>query len=159
MEDFLSWIGKPLSTEDVELWFNMNNILIEKIDLFSDFTLSLVLLIKETYLGDFNSKNETTIFLSSEEIENHFDWCWNKIIDDFTKEDIFFNSSGEHKNYFKQFLMESFYYQKNEIIRESLVKFYSSIFDYNSQYTKFDLESLTEIYKKLDKNLKLVYSM
>jgi len=157
MDEFLNWIGKPLSSEDIELWFNMNNIIIEKLDLFSDFSLSLVSLIEETYLGDFNTKNETTIVLNSDEIDNHFNWCWNKVIDNFAKENLFFSNEGEHKEYFKHFLKESFYYQKNEVVRKSITVFYNSIFDYNTQYTKFDLETVTEIYKKLDKNLKLVY--
>jgi hypothetical protein len=157
MEDFLNWLGKPLSFDDIELWFNMNNLVIEKIDLYSDFTLSLISLIEDTYLGDFNSKNITTIYLSSDEIDNHFNWCWNKIINDFAKENLIFNLDGEHKEYFSHFLKESFYYQKNEVVRKSIKVFYNSIFDYNTQYTKFDLETLTEIYKKLDKNLKLVY--
>jgi len=56
MENFINWISKPLNPEDITLWFNMNNIIIEKLDLFFDFTISLTSLIQETYLGSFDEK-------------------------------------------------------------------------------------------------------
>ena len=34
------------------------------------------------------TNNETKITLSKEDNEKHFDWCWNKVIDNFKKEEI-----------------------------------------------------------------------
>lgn len=157
MENFINWVSKPLNSEDITLWFNVNNIIVEKLDLFFDFTISLANLIQETYLGNFGEKNEMTIVLNDEEINNHFDWCWNKIVQNFKKEKIDFNLTGEHKEYFYNFFTEAFYNQKNEIVRNSINKFYENIFNVNGQYTKSDLDMLTELYKKLDKNLNIVY--
>jgi len=55
MENFFNWISKPMDSEDVEIWFNMNNMIPEKGELFFDFCVSLFTLMKETYLEYFNS--------------------------------------------------------------------------------------------------------
>jgi hypothetical protein len=157
MENFINWISKPLNPEDITLWFNVNNIIVEKLDLFFDFTASLTFLINETYLGGFDVKTETTIILSDDEKNKHFEWCWGKVIENFEKEKINFNSDGEHKEYFYNFFIEAFYTQKNDVVRNSIDIFYKNIFNISSQYTKSDLDMLTELYKKLDKNLNIVY--
>jgi len=51
MENFFNWVTQPLSKEDVDVWFNINNIIPEKSELFYDFCVSLLSLIKQTYLG------------------------------------------------------------------------------------------------------------
>jgi len=157
MENFINWISKPLNPEDVVLWFNVNNIIVEKLDLFFDFTVSLTSLILETYLGGFDYKTETTIILNDDEKNKHFEWCWNKVIENFKKEKIIFNLDGEHREYFYSFFIEAFYTQKNDVVRNSIDKFYNNIFNISGQYTKSDLDMLTELYKKLDKNLNIVY--
>ena len=87
MENFYSWMMKPVNREDVEIWFNINNMIYEKRQLFSDFTFSLYDIIKSTYLGDdITNPSETKIILSQKEKENHFEWCWNKTIENFSKE-------------------------------------------------------------------------
>lgn len=157
MDNFLKWVSAPITSDEVTTWFNMNNIYVEKIELFSDFILSLTKLITDTYLGDFGDKTEATLLLNDKENREHFDWCWNKIISNFKNENINFNVDGEHKDYLMLFFHDAFYTQKNELIRESILKFFEYMFDVSSQFTKSDLDMLTEIYKKLDKNLNVVY--
>ena len=41
MENFFNYITQPVKPEDVEKWFKGNNILNEKLELFSDFSHSL----------------------------------------------------------------------------------------------------------------------
>ena len=90
MENFFNYITKPLKPEDVDTWLRINNIIPEKLELFSDFSHSLNSLILDTYLGE-NDVNETKIVLSESDDKNHFEWCWNKTIDNFDKENIKFN--------------------------------------------------------------------
>ena len=52
--------------EDVDIWFKVNNIIPEKMDLYYDFSFSLYYLILDTYLGD-EKNNETKITLSDED--------------------------------------------------------------------------------------------
>ena len=153
MENFFSWMTKPLTDEEVDIWFNMNNIIIEKNELFYDFCLSLVGLIKDTYLGEQDVSFETKIHMSDEDKLNHFEWCWDKTIKNFQKENIKFNQNGEHYDYFKSFLTEVFYNQKNELVRNSIDFFLKDLFNRDTPFTKSDLDLFTEVYKLLDKNI------
>jgi hypothetical protein len=154
MENFYSWMMKPVSREDVEVWFNMNNMIYEKRELFADFTYSLDSLIKETYLGNEpEDATETRVLLSQEEKNSHFEWCWTKTVENFAKENIRFNVKGDHKEYYQNFYEDLFYNPDNKTISENINKFFDELFDETKVYTKSDLDMLTDIYKILNKNL------
>jgi hypothetical protein len=154
MENFYSWMMKPVNHDDVEVWFNVNNMIHEKRQLFSDFTFSLYYLIKSTYLGDdTDNKSETKLVLSQDEKLNHFDWCWKKTLENFSKENIKFSDKGEHREYYEKFFMDLFYNAENKSISENIHKFFEELFDEEKMFTKSDLDMLTEIYKLLNKNI------
>lgn len=154
MENFYSWMMKPVNHDDVEVWFNVNNMIYEKRQLFSDFTFSLYHLINSTYLGDdLDNTSETKLVLSQEDKLKHFDWCWKKTLDNFSKENIKFNVKGEHREYYEKFFMDLFYNAENKTISENIVKFFQELFDEEKMFTKSDLDMLTEIYKLLNKNI------
>lgn len=154
MENFYSWMIKPVNRDDVEVWFNMNNMILEKRQLFSDFTFGLYRLIKDTYLGDnLDENNETKVVLTDDEKESHFEWCWNKTIENFNKENIRFKLKGEHKEYYHQFFMDLFYNTEKKEIAENIEKFFTELFNEQKAFTKSDLDMITDIYKRLDKNL------
>ena len=154
MENFYSWMMKPVNREDVEIWFNVNNMIYEKRQLFSDFTFSLYDIIKSTYLGDdITNPSETKIILSQQEKENHFEWCWNKTLENFSKENIKFNLNGEHKDYYEKFYMDLFYNAENNKISGNILMFFEELFNEEKMFTKSDLDMLTEIYKLLNKNI------
>jgi len=156
MENFFNYITKPLDSDDVEIWFKVNNIFPEKMELFSDFVNSLNYLIRDTYLGeDEDVGKETKINLSEDDERKHFDWCWNKTIDNFEKENLFFERDGEHYEYFESFFSEIFYEQKEKKIRDSIEKFFEELFDDEKSYTKSDLDMILAIYKNLDKKLSI----
>jgi len=145
---------KPINHDDVEVWFNVNNMIHEKRQLFSDFTFGLHNLIKSTYLGDdSDNKTETKIVLTQEEKLTHFDWCWKKTLENFSKENIKFNLKGEHREYYEKFFMDLFYNAENKTISENISKFFEELFDEEKMFTKSDLDMLTEIYKLLNKNI------
>jgi len=154
MENFYSWMMKPVNREDVEIWFNINNMIYEKRQLFSDFTFSLYDIIKSTYLGDdVTNPSETKIILSQQEKESHFEWCWNKTLENFSKENIKFNLKGEHKDYYEKFYMDLFYNAENNKISDNILMFFEELFNEDKMFTKSDLDMLTEIYKLLNKNI------
>ena len=70
MENFYNWITQPVPKEDVEIWFNIHNMIPERVELFNDIVESLTTLVVTTYLGDDTS--ETKIKFSEEDITNHF---------------------------------------------------------------------------------------
>ena len=123
----------------------------EKIELYGDITKSLNQIIADTYLGDNNS--ETKIVLSEEDKQLHFDWCWDKMVENFRKENIIIKHGGEHKDYFKSFFTDTFYSQTKETLRGTIGKFLGEIFDTDMSYSKSDLDLLTELYKLMEKNI------
>ena len=154
MENLFSWVMRPVNHEDVETWFNINNMIFEKRQLFSDFTFSLYDLISSTYLGDeTDSTSETKLIMSQDEKNSHFDWCWLKTITNFKKESIEFRIEGEHKEYNQTFLMDIYYKAEDKIISENIIVFFKELFDESKVFTKSDLDMMTEIYKLLNKNL------
>jgi hypothetical protein len=152
MENFFNYIAKPMDPEDVDLWFRVNNIIPEKMDLYYDFSFSLYYLILDTYLGD-DKNGETQIILSEEDNLKHFEWCWNKTVENFRKEEISFNKRGDHYDYFLSFFSEIFYNQKENRIKSSIGTFFNDLFDRKKPFTKSDLDMISSIYKSLDKNM------
>lgn len=154
MENFYSWMMKPINHDDVEVWFNVNNMIHERRQLFSDFTFGLHDLIKSTYLGDdIENKTETKVVMTQQEKLSHFEWCWKKTLENFSKENIKFSINGEHKNYYEKFFMDLFYNAESKMISDNISKFFEELFDEEKMFTKSDLDMLTEIYKLLNKNI------
>jgi hypothetical protein len=152
MENFFNYLSKNLDQDEVDIWFNANNIIPEKLELYYDFTISLYNLITDTYLGE-NVDNETKVVLSDEDNQKHFNWCWKKTVDNFTKEGLEFNQDGDHYDYFKSFFDEIYYKQENKNIKDSIGKFFSDVFDREKPFTRSDMDMIYTIYKSLDKNL------
>jgi hypothetical protein len=152
MENFFNYISKPLLPEDVDVWFRVNNMIPEKMELYADFSHSLNNLILETYLGE-NGNNETKIVLTEIDDKNHFKWCWDKVLTNFNQENIKFNKRGDHYEYFDSFFDETFYYQKDVNLKTSIGYFFTDLFNDKKVFTKSDLDMVTTIYKLLDKQL------
>lgn len=150
--NFFNYITQQLNKEEVDIWFRTNNIIPEKMELYYDFCNSLYLKITETYLGD-SENGETKINMLEEDKENHFNWCWKKVLEDFRKEEISFEEEGEHYVYFKIFFEEIFYKQEDKKIRNSIDIFFKDVFDFEKTFTRSDLDMILEIYKNLDKNI------
>ena len=154
MENFFDYISKPIKPDDVDIWLRVNNIVPEKLELFSDFAHSINIIIIETYLGEPPPSNETKITITDEDNDKHFEWCWNKIVIGFSKENIIFESKGDHYDYFKTFFDDIFYNQKEEKVRKSIGHFFNDLFDMKKSFTKSDLDMIVTIYKLLEKNMK-----
>jgi hypothetical protein len=153
MENFFNYITKPMKPDDVELWFKVNDIIYEKLELFSDFSHTLYILMSETYFDDHETPKETKIQLSDEDNVNHFKWCWNKTIEIFKQENITFKSEGDHYVYFKSFFDDIFYNQKEMSVKKSIDVFFNDLFNLDKPFTKSDLDMVSNIYKLLDKNI------
>jgi hypothetical protein len=152
MENFFNWIAKPIPMDEVIIWFNVNNMLYEKIELYGDIFKSLNFIILDTYLG--NDNVETRIILSDEDNITHFNWCWNMMIENFRKENIIITNDGKHRNYYLDFFMDTFYNQKETSIKNAIPNFLIDVFDVDKPFSKSDLDILTELYKLMDKNIK-----
>ena len=155
MENFFNWIAKPLPNDEVVIWFNVHNMIYEKIELYGDIFKSLNCVITDTYMGDSNGDSpETKIVLSPEDKQSHFDWCWSKMVENFHKENIIITIDGEHKDYLKSFYMDTFYHQTQKNVKDSVPVFLNEIFNMSKPFSKSDLDMITEIYKMMEKNVK-----
>jgi len=152
MDNFFNYISKPISKDDIDTWFKINNILPEKLELYYDFSFSLYNLIKGTFLGE-NENFETNINMTEEDVINHFKWCWNKTIENFKKESIIFTNDGDHYKYFLSFFTDIFYNQNDKKIKDSIGDFFDDIFNIEKTFTQSDLDIMLNIYKSLDNNL------
>ena len=155
MDNFLNYITKNLDPEEVDIWFRVNNIIPEKMELYYDLSYSLFLLIKTTYLGDESEVGETTVKMNDVDNKKHFNWCWKKIIDNFERESISFDTEGDHYEYFFTLFNEIYYRQSKEAIRNSIDVFFNDLFNREKVFTQVDLDLIFNIYKTLDKNLKV----
>lgn len=155
MENFYNYISKVVPSDEVDIWLKINNIIPEKMELFSDFSQSLYDLMRMTYLGESTNSYETKITLTEEDNKKHFEWCWNKTVVNFRKEGLLFSPKGEHYDYFETFFRDIFYYQKEEKIKNSVKDFFSDLFDVKKPFTKSDLDMIGILYRILDKSLKV----
>ena len=151
MENFFNWMSKPIPQDEVVIWFNVHNMNYERIELYGDIFKSLNYIIIDTYMGEDTS--ETKISLSQEDKESHFEWCWNKMLEDFRRENIIIKHGGEHKEYFKSFFFDTFYNQSERNVKDSIPNFLVEVFDVEKPFSKSDLDILTEIYKLMEKNI------
>ena len=151
MENFFNWMSKPIPQDEVIIWFNIHNMNYERIELYGDIFKSLNYIVIDTYMGE--ETNETKISLSHEDKELHFEWCWNKMVEDFKRENIIIKHGGEHKEYFRSFFFDTFYNQSEKNIKESISNFLVEVFDVEKPFSKSDLDILTELYKLMEKNI------
>jgi hypothetical protein len=140
MENFYNYISKQLDPEEVDIWFRVNNIIPEKMELYYDFCHSLYLIITNTYLGEELESKETKVEMNDEDNVKHFLWCWKKNIENFKKESIDFESSGDHFEYFYSFFKEIFYDQKESKIKKSINVFFDDLFNRDKPFTQVDLD-------------------
>jgi hypothetical protein len=155
MENLFNYISKQVDPEEVDIWFKVNNIIPEKMELYYDFCYSLFSLMVTTYLGGFAETSETGVLMNEEENLQHFKWCWSKNIENFKREEINFNDEGEHFNYFYTLFTEVFYTQKREDLRNSINDFFDDLFNREKPFTQVDLDLVYNLYKSLDKNIVL----
>ena len=103
------YLTKPLSLEQQEHLNKKNDIIIEYVDLFIDFMTSLTTIINKTYLNE-------DIINSEYYIIKHFNWCWEKNIKNFEKENIGINSQGEHYEFVYNYFYEKFYIDRKSVV-------------------------------------------
>lgn len=146
--EFLNYLSKPLAKGNINSLYTNNNIIFERVQIYQDFTLSLIDLICQTYMGDDITDNTQKI--------KHFNWCWNQTIKSFKEENIDFSRNQELYEYFFNFIIETFYLaeRKSDKLHLNLLKLWSHIFGFTQSKTHSDIDSLIEVYQLFDKSIK-----
>ena len=145
--EFMNYIANPLTYDQMHLLYRANNIKYERCNLYCDFIMSLNKMINDTYLGSDYINTE-------KEIIQHFNWCIDKVIDNFKEEKIIFQDITQVKEYFYFFYYEIFYKtvdKKN--LFDRLNKLGELSFNYHRLKSRSDIDVLIELYKLLDKSL------
>jgi len=147
--DFIEYISKPMKKEELFLLYKINGIVNERAELYLDFLSGLFDLITTTYLGD--------DIYDTEDINKHFNWCWNKNIENFKKEKIYFLNNNELYDYFFVFYQESFYKEKDKTQPNinKLLNFWENIFKINEYKSMSEFESFLDLYKIFNKSLQV----
>jgi hypothetical protein len=146
-KNFIEYIGKFLPKEKTKDFFNQQNVKVEQTDLFIDFTITLLSLLYDSYLGDDTITNDTDRY-------NHFNWVWKKTLNQYKKEKIKFKEDGYHKDYFWYFLHENFYVAKDkDKIVIGMKEFFRSVLDITKDKTMSDIDNMKIIYELLRDNL------
>jgi hypothetical protein len=146
-DGYLDFITSENYKNQIDIWYRSYNINREKIELFYDFLTSLYNLVNETYLGN-------DVIVEEFDQKNHFAWCWDRTIDNFNKEKIFFKERGAHFEYFWNLFLEAFYTKKDndEIVR--IPDYLFKLFNFKHKKTRSELDILSELYKLLNLSLK-----
>lgn len=147
--EFIQYISKPLTMEEMVLLYKANNINYDKCRLYYDFIITLNRKINNTFLGD-------DVISLQEDVKNHFEWCFNNTVTNFKDEGIKFKNNTDLRDYFFNFYYELFYNnsKKNDKgILETLDKFPNLSFDYYRLKTRSDMDILLELYRIFEKSL------
>lgn len=145
--EFIQYITKELTMEEMTLLYKANNINYDKCNLYYDFIMTLNRKINNTFLGDDVINNE-------DDIKSHYEWCFDHNIKNFSKEGILFMEIGLLKEYFFNFYMELFYNTSNKKdVIEKLDKFPNMSFKYYRLKTRSDMDVLLELYRIFEKSL------
>jgi hypothetical protein len=131
----------------LDIWHRMYNINRDKLILCYDFLISLYELIDETFLG-------VDVLYNEVDQKNHFNWCWNQVIDNFLKEKINFKERGPHYEYFWTFFFEAYYVNKLLGKEHKISEYLDKLFDFRYVKTESELDILSEVYNLLNQNLK-----
>lgn len=147
--ELLSYINTPMSKESINVLYTANNIRYERCQLYNDFIQSLILLVFDTYLGD-----EIT---DKQEQRNHFKWCWDKNIENFSRENIHIESPKLF-SYYMDFMLEVYYpitnKLENKAVHRNILNLWTYVFNYTNKKTKSDMDTLIEVYKLFDQAVK-----
>lgn len=145
--EFIKYVLRPLSDEELTLLYKANNICYERCCLYSDFLQSLMELIRSTYLGD-------DVVVTIKDKESHFNWCLNKILENFNLESINFFKTTEVYDLLYSYCFDFFYNQsEKDLSTDKLTKYWEHIFKYSALKTKSELDTMVEVYRVLENSL------
>jgi hypothetical protein len=120
----------------------------DRVEIYKDFALNLLYYIHHYYL-DKNTLSDDI------DIKNHYNWCFNKVCNEFKEENIDFSANEELREYFFTYYYHRFY--KCDNTQDTSInyyeKFWKSIFEIDKQKNKNVINILIEIYNIYDKSI------
>ena len=123
-----------------------NNVIKERVELYSDFVVNLIHYLHSTYLGREYIKTE-------EDVKGHFNWAFNKVLSEYETEGIFFSDTKELRTYFYNYFYVRFYEVETIPSIRTTIGFWDDIFSIKPNKEKSLLNALIEIYKLFDASM------
>jgi hypothetical protein len=120
----------------------------DRVEIYRDFAMNLLY-----YIFNFYIDKES--LSADEDIRNHYNWCFNKVCEEFKQEDLDFSTNQELKEYFFAYYYHQFYKVNNnqDTSIEYYEKFWKNIFEIDGQKNKNIINILIEIYNIYDKSV------
>jgi len=120
----------------------------ERVEIYKDFALNLLYYIYHYYL-------DKQTLSADEDIYNHYSWCYNKVCDEFKKEEIDFSKNKDLKEYFFMYYYHQFYRAEDneEITLKYFENFWKNIFEIDKQKNRNTINVLIEIYTIYNKSI------
>ena len=143
----LEYISSENYRNQIDIWCRAYNISREKSELFHDFLMSLYDLIEDTFLG-------TDVLNLEEDQFGHFSWCWDRTIENFEKEKIYFKEKGLHFEYLWNLYIEAYYNTKMNNNTSRINEFFNMLFSFKHLKTRTEFDMFVEVYKILEQSLK-----
>ena len=120
----------------------------DRIEIYKDFTFNLLCYINKYYLDNVTLKLD-------EDIRNHYNWCFDKVCEEFKLEEINFSNNKKLREYFYGYYYQQ-YYKINKILPLThYVNFWENIFDVDEYKSKNKniLNVLIELYEIFDASI------
>lgn len=118
----------------------------ERLDTYRDFTINLLNNIYYYYIDRESLNND-------EDINNHFNWCFNKVCDKFLEEGLNFKENDKLKKYFHNFYYNQFYLVDDKPDIQHYLIFWDNVFDLDSNTNKNVSKIMIELYKIYDTSI------
>jgi len=116
--------------------------------IFLDFSTKLSNKIFDSYLEDELYKVDDKL--------NHFNWCWDKTIQEFKENGINFNPVGEHYDTFLNYFSDVFYKSadKSDLLRDYILSFWDTLLTGGIHMDLSEIHSYKKFYNLMANNLK-----
>lgn len=122
----------------------------DRVEIYRDFTINLLNTIVYYYI-DYESIN------SDVDIKNHYNWCFDRVSNEFLLEEIDFKKNKQLREYFYSYYYNQFYKMEyasiQDIVISDYLKFWNNIFDFETQKNRSILNVLIEVYTVFDKSI------
>jgi len=119
----------------------------DRVEIYKDFTINLL-----SYIMDFYLDSKT--LSADDDIRNHYNWCYNKVCDEFKEEGLDFSNNENLRQYFYDFFYHQFYKRENQdIVFAYYEKFWLNIFNIEKQNNKNIMNTMVELYNIFDKSV------
>lgn len=115
----------------------------ERLDTYKDFTINLLNNIYHYYIDRESLNND-------EDINNHYNWCFNRVCNNFIKEGLDFKNNDELREYFYNFYYVQFYLKNDRPELIEYVDFWNNIFELDGNRSKNIINIMIELYEIYD---------